>query len=132
VCRCTTDSSASALLLLLLLQVDAAHVCYLVAGVTPAPLDVGPAARMLLLGVNHTTIAGQSAMRQLLPLMRSEVYEWARSLAGGDAVLLSTHRLSSTACSGRPMVVSYQRCGQLCSSTSTLCYHAVPPGINRT
>jgi hypothetical protein len=72
------------LLLLLLLQVDAAHVCYLVAGVTPTPLDAGPAARMLLLGINHTTIAGQRAMRQLLPLMRSEVYEWARSLAGGE------------------------------------------------
>jgi hypothetical protein len=63
-------------------QVDAAHVCYLVAGVTPTPIDTGPAARMLLLGLNHTTVAGQQAMRQLLPLMRSEVYEWARGLAG--------------------------------------------------
>jgi len=67
------------------LQLDAAHVCYLVAGVTPTPLDAGPAARMLLLGVNHTTTAGQRAMRQALPLMRSEVYEWARLLAGTAA-----------------------------------------------
>lgn len=57
-------------------------MCYLVAGVTPTPLDAGPAARMLLLGINHTTMAGQRAMRQMLPLMRSEVYEWARGLAG--------------------------------------------------
>lgn len=67
------------------LQLDAAHVCYLVAGVTPVPIDAGAAARMLLLGVNHTTTAGLKAMRQLLPLMRSEVYEWSRSLAGEAA-----------------------------------------------
>lgn len=70
-------------ILLLHLQVDAAHVCYLVAGVAPTPLDAGPAARMLLLGVNHTTTSGQRHMRQLLPLMRSDVYEWAKALAGG-------------------------------------------------
>lgn len=58
-------------------------MCYLVAGVTPTPADAGPAARLLLLGINHTTVLGQRAMRQLLPLMRTEVYEWARSLAGG-------------------------------------------------
>lgn len=75
------------LVLCVLLQVDAAHVCYLVAGVTPTPIDAGPAARMLLLGLNHNTVAGQQAMRQLLPLMRSEVYEWARSLAGESPAL---------------------------------------------
>jgi hypothetical protein len=62
--------------------VDAAHVCYLVAGVTPTPLDAGHTARMLLLGVDHTTPGGLKSMQQLLPLMRSEVYEWARLLAG--------------------------------------------------
>lgn len=57
-------------------------MCYLVAGVTPTPLDAGHAARMLLLGVDHTTPGGLKCMQQLLPLMRSEVYEWARLLAG--------------------------------------------------
>lgn len=70
-------------------------MCYLVAGVAPTPLDAGPAARMLLLGVNHTTTAGQRHMRHLLPLMRSEVYEWAKGLAGERQALVGSYGLSS-------------------------------------
>jgi hypothetical protein len=64
-------------------QVDAAHMCYLVAGTSPAPIDAGPAAaRLLLLGLDHRSTAGQRGMSQLLPLLRAEVYEWGRLLAG--------------------------------------------------
>lgn len=63
-------------------QLEAAHMCYLVAGCLPAPIDAGPGCRLVLLGLNHATAAGRRGMAQLLPLMRSELYEWARTLAG--------------------------------------------------
>jgi hypothetical protein len=45
---------------------------------------------MLLLGVDHTTPGGLKCMQQLLPLMRSEVYEWARLLAGEQQFCCNT------------------------------------------
>lgn len=80
-CACNADLVLA--LLLPTAQLDAAHVCYLLAGVTPAAIDAGPVARMLLLGIDHRSVKGQRAMRHLLPLMRAEVYEWARCLDGG-------------------------------------------------
>jgi hypothetical protein len=60
-------------------------MCYLVAGCLPAPLDAGQGCRLVLLGVNQHSAAGRRSMAQLLPLMKTELYEWARSLAGTAA-----------------------------------------------
>jgi hypothetical protein len=57
-------------------------MCYLVAGCIPTPLDAGPSSRLVLLGLNAHTAAGRRGMAQLLPLMKTELYEWARGLAG--------------------------------------------------
>jgi hypothetical protein len=61
-------------------------MCYLVAGCLPAPIDIASqGCRLVLLGLNYHSAAGRRATAQLLPLMKTELYEWARGLAGENA-----------------------------------------------
>jgi hypothetical protein len=57
-------------------------MCYLVAGCLPAPLGLGAASRLLLLGVDHSSSSGLRGLVQVIPLLRTEVYEWAKGLSG--------------------------------------------------
>jgi hypothetical protein len=59
---------------LVLLQVEAAQLCYLVAGLTPQWWE--PGARLCLLGADHR---GPAACFASIPaLQRTEAYEWAK------------------------------------------------------
>lgn len=60
-------------------QVEAAHLCYLVASYMPQPFDA-PDSRLCLLGADHKAHTRQLA--GLLALQRTELYEYVRMLAG--------------------------------------------------
>ena len=55
-------------------QVEAAHLCYLVGGVLPQVYDVG--ARMCLLGADHRALP--HTLASLSALQRTEVLEWTK------------------------------------------------------
>lgn len=86
---------------------------YLVAGCLPVPLDAGPSARLLLLGVDHHSTQGRRAMAQLLPLLRMEVYEWARNLAG-----------AGRACSAAQLPAAAAGLARQCSAAGASCMQA--------
>ena len=56
------------------MQVEPAHLCYLVGGVLPQVYEAG--ARMCLLGANHR--AAPHSLASLSALQRTEVLEWAK------------------------------------------------------
>ena len=66
------------------MQVEAAHLCYLVGGVLPQVYD--PGARMCLLGADHR--AAPHILASLPALQRTEVLEWAK-LPGAHSPWLS-------------------------------------------
>lgn len=63
------------------LQVEAAHLCYMVAGLAPQSFDV--AARLCLLGADHR--ASPRCFASVAALQRTEVLEWAK-LPGAPCV----------------------------------------------
>ena len=98
------------------LQVDAAHLCYLVAGLTPSFWE--PGARMCVLGADHR--AAPRSCASAAALQRTEVLEWAKlpgtpaaapvvtCLIGSLAVCrLIAHFLS---CHVQPIIASLHWC----------------------
>ena len=70
------------------MQVEAAHLCYLVGGVLPQVYEAG--ARMCLLGADHR--AAPHSLASLPALQRTEVLEWAK-LPGAPSPWLPHHHL---------------------------------------
>ena len=60
-------------------QVDAAHACYLVAGLSPQFWEAG--ARLCLVGGDHRSLARSAP--SVAALQRTEVLEWARLPGAG-------------------------------------------------
>ena len=56
------------------MQVEAAHLCYLVGGVLPQVYE--PLARMCLLGADHRT--APHSLASVSALQRTEVLEWVK------------------------------------------------------
>lgn len=56
------------------LQVEAAHLCYIVAGLTPQWCE--PGARLCLLGADHRSAS--SSYASIAALQRTEAFEWAK------------------------------------------------------
>ncbi len=71
------------------MQVEAAHLCYLVGGVLPQVYDAS--ARMCLLGADHRS--APHTLASLPALQRTEVLEWAK-LPGAHSLCLSVHHLN--------------------------------------